>query len=299
MSLVPQEYREILVKFIFSSFVLVIAAISNKISEKFLMKRYFSHSHMHTLRSVMRNMVWLLSIIIVLFIWLGERGNFTVAMGILGAGIAFASQETIGSFTGFLNIATSNLFQIGDRVRIGNVTGDVMDINLMRTTVMEIGEWVKADQYTGRIVSVANNLIFSNPVINYTKNWHFLWDEITIPITYDSDWRLAEEIILKHGQDYSKNIQEGAFEELRTLNEKYPLQKATVEPRLFVTLTDNWIEMTLRYVTKVSERREVKGKLHYELLTHFGAEPTITIASSTFEIVGFPPLKRDSEIGKG
>ena len=299
MSLVPQEYREILVKFIFSSFVLVIAAISNKISEKFLMKRYFSHSHMHTLRSVMRNMVWLLSIIIVLFIWLGERGNFTVAMGILGAGIAFASQETIGSFTGFLNIVTSNLFQIGDRVRIGNVTGDVMDINLMRTTVMEIGEWVKADQYTGRVVSVANNLIFSNPVINYTKNWHFLWDEITIPITYDSDWRLAEEIILKHGQDYSKNIQEGAFEELRTLNEKYPLQKATVEPRLFVTLTDNWIEMTLRYVTKVSERREVKGKLHYELLTHFGAEPTITIASSTFEIVGFPPLKRDSEIGKG
>jgi len=243
-------------------------------------------------------MIWLLSIFIVLIIWLGERGNFTVAMGILGAGIAFASQETIGSFTGFLNIVTSNLFQIGDRIRIGNVTGDVMDISLMRTSVMEIGEWVKADQYTGRIVSIANNFIFSNPVINYTKNWPFLWDEITIPITYDSDWRLAEEIILKEGENNSKTIQAEASKELKKIDKKYLLKKTAIEPTLYVTLTDNWIEMTLRYVVNFSERREVKGKLYYELLKTFEAESTITIASSTIEIVGFPPLKNIGEMGK-
>ena len=298
MTLVPQEYRAILVKFISSFLVLVIAAISNKVSEKVLIKRYSSHPHMHTLYSVFRNMIWLLSIFIVLIIWLGERGNFTVAMGILGAGIAFASQETIGSFTGFLNIVTSNLFQIGDRIRIGNVTGDVMDISLMRTSVMEIGEWVKADQYTGRIVSIANNFIFSNPVINYTKNWPFLWDEITIPITYDSDWRLAEEIILKEGENNSKTIQAEASKELKKIDKKYLLKKTAIEPTLYVTLTDNWIEMTLRYVVNFSERREVMAKLYYELLKTFEAESTITIASSTIEIVGFPPLKNIGEMGK-
>ena len=281
MTLVPQEYRAILVKFISSFLVLVIAAISNKVSEKVLIKRYSSHPHMHTLYSVFRNMIWLLSIFIVLIIWLGERGNFTVAMGILGAGIAFASQETIGSFTGFLNIVTSNLFQIGDRIRIGNVTGDVMDISLMRTSVMEIGEWVKADQYTGRIVSIANNFIFSNPVINY-----------------DSDWRLAEEIILKEGENNSKTIQAEASKELKKIDKKYLLKKTAIEPTLYVTLTDNWIEMTLRYVVNFSERREVKGKLYYELLKTFEAESTITIASSTIEIVGFPPLKNIGEMGK-
>ena len=91
-------------------------------------------------------------------------------MGILGTGIAFASQEIIGSLAGYLNILTGNLYRISDRVRIGNVVGDVLDISLMRTMVMEIGEWVKADQYTGRIVSIANRAVFSDPVINYTQH---------------------------------------------------------------------------------------------------------------------------------
>ena len=297
MPYVPQVYQEILIKLIISLCVLLFAIISNKIAEKFIKKRKYSHSHIHTLRNVLRNMIWLASIVIVLFVWLGESGNLTVAMGILGAGIAFASQETIGSFVGFLNIVTGNLFQIGDRIRIGNVSGDVIDINLMRTIVMEIGEWVRGDQYTGRIVSIANNSIFSNPVINYTKNWHFLWDEITIPITYASDWRLAEEIILQHGKEYSEAIQADASKELQKLDEKYPLKKTVVEPTIYVTLTDNWIEMTLRYVINISDRREVNGKLNYELLKHFETEPTVTIASSTIEIVKFPPLKNNDNLG--
>ena len=144
------------------------------------------------LQMVLKNFIWFVSVIIVLVIWLGVGSNFTVAMGVLGAGVAFASQELIGSFTGFINIITGNLYQIGDRVKIGNVIGDVMDINLLRTTIMEIGDWVKADQYSGRIVSVANRYVFSDPVFNYTKDWNFLWDEFMIPITYSSDWKLAE-----------------------------------------------------------------------------------------------------------
>jgi small-conductance mechanosensitive channel len=244
---------------------------------------------------LVRNTVFTVGSVVILSIWLGFGSSFTVAMGIFGAGIAFASQEVIGSFAGYLNIVTGNLFRIGDRIRIGNVVGDVLDISMLRTTVMEIGEWVKADQYTGRIVTIANRVVFSDPVFNYTQHWHYLWDEITIPITYDSNWRRAGEIMLEHGQEYSSDFQADAQAELGEMVKTYLVHETPVEPMLYIVMTDNWIEMTLRYVVEARKRREVGGQLHRELLQHFEAEPGITVASATIEIVGFPPLKSDME----
>jgi len=245
---------------------------------------------MLTLRMVLRNAILFMGSAVVLFIWIGF-GNFAVFMGILGAGIAFASQEVLGSVAGYLNIVTGNLYRIGDRVRIGDVVGDVVDITLLRTTLMEIGEWVKADQYTGRIVSVANRSVFADPVFNYTQDFRYLWDEITIPITYDSNWRHAGELMLELGREYSSALLAEAEAELGTMKELYPLEDTVVEPTLYVVMTDNWIEMTLRYVVEARNRRPVTAQLHRELLQRFEADEQITVASATFEIVGFPPLR--------
>jgi small-conductance mechanosensitive channel len=244
---------------------------------------------------ITRNSLFIVGGVVILFIWLGSGSNFTVAMGILGAGIAFASQEVLGSLAGYVNIVTGNLFQIGDRVRIGSVVGDVLDVSILRTTVMEIGEWVRADQYTGRIVTVANRVVFSEPVYNYTQKWHYVWDEIAIPITYTSDWQRAGEIMLQHGREHTASFQPQAQAEFSALMKNYPVHETAVEPTLYVVMTDNWIEMTLRYVVEARERRRVKGQLHRELLQCFESAADITVASMTIEIVGFPPLRGNSE----
>ncbi len=298
MPQIPATYLDIIRKFISSLVVLLLTLGINRAASNLLRTRIKDPSHTHTLRMLVRNTAFLIGSVVILAIWLGFGSNFTVAMGILGAGIAFASQEVIGSFAGYLNIVTGNLFRIGDRARIGNVLGDVLDIGMLRTTVMEIGEWVKADQYTGRVVSIANRVVFSDPVFNYTQHWHYLWDEITIPITYDSDWRRAGETILEHGQEYSACFQDQAQSELSGMMQRYPLHDTSVEPMLYVVMTDNWIEMTMRYVVDARERRTVKGQLHRELLQHFEEEASITVASATFEIVGFPPLKGDIKYGQ-
>jgi small-conductance mechanosensitive channel len=279
--------------------VLLATLAANRAAGNLLRTRVKDPSHTHTVRMLVRNTVFFVGSAAILAIWLGFGSNFTVAMGILGAGIAFASQEVIGSFAGYLNIVTGNLFRIGDRVRIGNVVGDVLDITILRTTVMEIGEWVEADQYTGRVVSIANRVVFSEPVFNYTQHWHYLWDEIMIPITYDSNWRRAAEMMLEHGRGYSSRFLIQAKAELDDAVKRYPaLRDTPVEPTLYIIMTDNWIEMTLRYVVEAWERRKVKGQLHRELLQCFGAEADITVASATFEIVGFPPLKSDIQHGQ-
>ena len=292
----PDIYVDIIFKLALSLFTLVFTLLANRGMRRLLKARIRDAAHMHTLHMLSRNTVFAGGGIVILLIWLGSGSNLTVAMGILGAGLAFASQEVIGSFAGYVNIVTGNLFRIGDRVRIGNVEGDVLDISILRTTVMEIGEWVRADQYTGRVVTVANRVVFSDPVFNYTQHWRYLWDEIVIPVTYASDWRRAGEIMLEHGKTYTSRFQAQAQAELQAMLDHYPLHETAVEPTLFVVMTDNWIEMTLRFVVKAHERRKVKAQLHHELLQHFESQPDVTVASVTMEIVGFPPLRNEDTI---
>ena len=141
----PQTYVSIILKLLFSLLALILTVITQRILRNVLQARVKDPAQMRTLNMLVRNSVFLVGSVVILLIWLGFGSNFTVAMGILGAGIAFASQEVIGSFAGYVNIVTSNLFRIGDRVRIGDVVGDVLDVSILRTTVMEIGEWVKAE----------------------------------------------------------------------------------------------------------------------------------------------------------
>lgn len=293
MPQIPEPYLDLVAKFLSSLVVLLAGLGINLLISNLLKARLKDSSGASTLRMLIRNVVLIVASMFILAIWLGAGSNFTVAMGVLGAGIAFASQETIGSFAGFVNIVTGSLYHIGDRVRIGDVAGDVIDINLLRTTVMEIGEWVKADQYTGRIVTIANRAIFSDPVYNYTRHWRYLWDEITLPITYESDWRRAAEIMVEHGQEYTAHIQADAQAGLRALDSRFPaIEDLPVAPMLYTVMTDNWVEMTLRYVVDARQRRAVKADLHHELLGHFEKIETITVASMTVEIVGFPPIRQ-------
>jgi hypothetical protein len=132
-------------------------------------------------------------------------------------------------------------------------------------------------------------------VFNYTQHWPYLWDEIMIPVTYTSDWRRAGEIMLEHGREYTSQFQMQAQAELRALVERYPVHDTAVEPTLYVEMTDNWVEMTLRYVVEARERRKVKAQLHHELLQRFESEAEITVASVTMEIVGFPALNQEQD----
>lgn len=292
MPQIPPLYLQILQKLATSIVIVCLAVVVSRVASRLLRRRVQDDPQMQTLSVLVRKITYISAVVIILVVVFELGSNFATVLGILGAGVAFASQEVIGSFAGYLNIITGNIFRIGDRIRIGNVVGDVLDISLLRTTVMEIGEWVKADQYTGRIVSLANRVVFSDPVFNYTQHSRYLWDEIMIPVTYDTNWRRAVEIILAKGQELTWGFHAEARAELEEMAKKYPsLPAVPVEPAVYITMTDNWIELTLRYIVEARERRSIKGEIHGELLKSFGEEPEITVASATVDIVKFPPLR--------
>lgn len=292
MPQIPPLYLQILQKLAISIVIVCLAVFVSRVASRLLRRRVQDDPQMQTLSVLVRKITYISAVVIILVVVFELGSNFATVLGILGAGVAFASQEVIGSFAGYLNIITGNIFRIGDRIRIGNVVGDVLDISLLRTTVMEIGEWVKADQYTGRIVSLANRVVFADPVFNYTQHSRYLWDEIMIPVTYDTNWRRAIEIILAKGQELTRGFHAEARAEFEEMAKKYSsLPEVPVEPAVYITMTDNWIELTLRYIVEARERRSIKGEIHGELLKSFGEEPEITVASATVDIVKFPPLR--------
>jgi len=152
-------------------------------------------------------------------------------------------------------------YRVGDRIEVNGRFGDVIDIGLMYTTLLEIQGWVDGDQATGRLTIVPNGVILGDVVNNYTKDHTFIWDEITLPITYDSDWKSLAEAFTRIAKEETAVTIVDAERQMAAIMEKYYFSKRAVDPAVFVKLTDNWIELSVRYITDVRQRRDVKSRL--------------------------------------
>jgi small-conductance mechanosensitive channel len=232
---------------------------------------------------------YFLTILLLTIIFSDRLGNLTVALGVAGAGIAFALQEVIASFAGWLAIMFGGFYNTGDRVQLGGIKGDVMDIGVLRTTIMETGQWVDGDLYNGRIVLIANSYVFKEPVFNYSGDFPFLWDEIKIPIQYGSDYDKAREIILRAGIEVAGDLTIKSKQKWTSLQNKYRLEDAKTEPMITLVANDNWAEYTLRYVVGYKKRRITKSELFTKILTEIETtNGAVKMASTTFQLVQAP-----------
>lgn len=233
-----------------------------------------------------------LTVVLITVVYSNKLGGLTVALGVAGAGIAFALQEVITSFAGWLAIMFGGFYKTGDRVQLGGIKGDVMDIGVLRTTIMETGQWVDGDLYNGRIVLIANSFVFKEPVFNYSGDFPFLWDEIKIPIQYGSNYDKTSEILLKVGNEVAGDLTQKSLDKWTELQKKYRLEDAQTEPMVSLIANDNWVEFTLRYVVGYKKRRVTKTQLFTRILKEVDAtKGEIKFASATFHLVEAPELK--------
>ncbi len=213
-------------------------------------------------------------------------GNVTTALGLAGAGVAFALQEVIASAAGWFAIVFGRFYANGDRVQLGGIRGDVIDIGVFRTTIMECGEWVAGDLYNGRVVRVANSFVFKEPVFNYSADFPFLWDELRVPIRHGSDHRLAKRILLEIADREVGDYARGAEDAWRRLVERFGIEPMQVRPMVTVAFDDNWITLTLRYAVDLRRRRATQDTLFSALLDAVAAsDGGMEIASTTLELV--------------
>ncbi len=188
-------------------------------------------------------------------------------------------------------LTTGRFYRVGDRVQLGGIKGDVIDIGLLRTTVMEIGDWVHGDLYTGRVVRIANSFVFKEPVFNYSGDFGFLWDEITLPVTYGVHHAAAREMLMRVVQEVAGQYVEPAKHEWREMLARYRVEDARLDPMVSLVLTDNWLEFTVRYVVPFDRRRTVKDRLFTRVLDEVEASGgKLQLASATSAVVALPRI---------
>lgn len=235
---------------------------------------------------------YLTAFLILATVFSDRLSGLTVAFGVAGAGIAFALQEVIASIAGWVAISFGGFYNPGDRVQVGGIKGDVIDIGVLRTTLMELGQWVNGDAYNGRIVRVANSFVFKEPVFNYSGDFPFLWDEITFPVRYGSDWKFAREMIeCVVGEvcgEYARQSQDAWQNVVR----KYRIEDARIDPMVTIRADENWIEFTVRYIVDYQKRRATKDLLYSRILEEVDKNSgRVGIATAGFELLSAPSLE--------
>lgn len=241
-------------------------------------------------------------IVALISIWVGPNAHLATVGGLIGAGVAFALQNFIIAIAGYVVIMRGKSFSIGDRIIMGGVRGEVIALDFFQTTVLEMGQppsveseadpamWVMARQYTGRIVTVSNGEIFKEPIYNYSRDFPFLWEEIMMPVAYDGNDGEAERILLDVARKHTTPIEEMSKPAREHLKRIYDLSPPDVKPRVYYRLTDNWIALTLRFIVPDRGIREIKDAMYRDILSRF-RQAGIDVASSTYDIVGFPPVR--------
>ena len=267
--------------------MVAVAAVLSAALGRLLARRSSDPYGRYYARKGARYAVAAVTVVVLAIVWQAFAGRLGVVLGLATAGLAFAMQEVIGAVAGWFNIVSGRIFRVGDRIQMGGVRGDVIDITPLRTKVMEIGSstdggtWVRGRQYTGRIVALSNKTTFTEPVFNYSSIFDFIWEELTIPVRHDGNWHEAETILQEEAARASSS--EGADQAMDAMVDRYPVGRAEVEPRVFVRSTDNYMELSARFVVPVRTARSVTDDMTRRVTDRLAAAG-IEVASTTQEV---------------
>ena len=237
----------------------------------------------------------------ILSIWFDDPARLGTVIGMVGAGIAFALQRVITAVAGYFVILRGKTFNVGDRIVMGGVRGDVIDLSFMQTQIMEMGQspkeqadepsmWIRSRQFTGRIVTVTNDKVFDEPVYNYTRDFPYIWDEISLPIRYQDDRGKAEQVLVDAARRHAVTREKLGDDEQARLKDSFGIDIGDIDPRVYWRITDNWLELTVRFLAPDHGVRPIKDAMSREVMAELD-KAKIGIASGTYAIVEVPPIK--------
>jgi len=230
-------------------------------------------------------MMYAVGLISIIFIWSNRFASFATFLGLVSAGLAIAFKDPIANIAAWYYILADKPFKVGDRVEIDHHIGDIIDISLFQITMIEIRNWVQADQSTGRIIHVPNSKVFNQSVMNYSTLVGHLWNEIRLPLTLDSNWRRAKEVMEAILQTHAPVLSEDVYKELEELSDKYMITASKLSPIVFTSIEDNGIVLTMRYMCPIRQRRASANTLYEEILTQLGPLKDVRFSYNTLRIL--------------
>lgn len=233
---------------------------------------------------VQKTLAYVLGITFVLMItivWFGSLTGWSAYLGIVSAGLAIALQDPVTNLAGWMFIAIRKPFVVGDRIEIGGHRGDVIDLRLFQFTLIEVGNWVDAEQSTGRIIHIPNGWIFKQTTANYTMGFNFIWNELPITITFESDWQKAKSILTEIAENHRLLEDATTRQQVKEASRKYMIHFRHLTPSVWTSVADIGVTLTIRYICEPRSRRSTEGMIWEEVLRAFGEVENIDFAYPT------------------
>jgi small-conductance mechanosensitive channel len=220
-------------------------------------------------------------LVMVVSIWAGAIQSFGTFLGLVSAGLAIALKDLVVNLAGWGFILWRRPFQLGDRIQIGDFAGDVIDVRIFQFTLMEIGNWVNADQSTGRVIHVPNGKVLSDVLANYTRGFQYIWNEIPVVVTFESDWRKAKTALAEIADRHAMHLTAAAEHQIKESSRRFMIFYSKLTPTVYTNVVDIGVELTLRYLCNPRERRGTAQAIWEDILDSFAGFEDVDFAYPT------------------
>ena len=259
----------------------VVLFLCKMLTARFVNRKVDDDKRQYHARKTVTYVYTMILIVVLGSIWFQGMASLGTFLGLASAGLAVALHETIANMAGFFFIEARKPFRVGDRIELGDVKGDVIDIRLFQFSIVEVGNWVAADQSTGRIVHIPNSMAMRMPISNYHIGFEYIWNEIPVLVTFESNWKKAKEVLLAIGKENAEHLSPGAQEQIRRAARKYLIVAGKLTPTVYTDVTDSGVLLTIRYLVDPRQRRGTEQKMWEDILDAFAKESDINLAYNT------------------
>lgn len=249
------------VKLVCAAFGVFLIHLLFRLLERTLPQHFRQRDARYRIRKIIVFVGYAVVLLFITILFEDRLGRVTFALGVAGAGVVVALQDVIASFAGWFAIGLSSLYSVGQRIQIGDTKGDVLDISVMRTTLMEVGNWVRRDLYSGRVVRIPNSFVLKGQVFNYSQGFRFLWDEIKIPLTADSNLELGRDMLLRCAKEVVSDYLEEAQSTWKGVTDNYRLENPSLEPTVSLIVNHGSLEFTVSYIVDYASATSMKDRL--------------------------------------
>jgi small-conductance mechanosensitive channel len=264
-----------------SLFVILIIVIVQRLVRRFLLGKISDIKIRYQWQKISLYIAVFLIILFLINTWLNIFGSVATFLGLISAGIAIALKDPLVNMVAWLFILIRQPFKVGDRIQIGEIAGDVIDIRLFQFSLNEIGNWVDADQSTGRIIHIPNGKIFTEPQSNYTAGFQYIWHEIPVLLTFESNWKKAKQILTDVVNHHGVQLSQEAEKQIKAAARTFLIFYNKLTPIVYTTVKDSGVLLTLRYMCGPRERRSIEEKIWEDILIKFAECDDIDFAYPT------------------
>lgn len=273
--------HDVMDKVISSILILIFYFIGSRISSWFLLLTPREYSLQYSLNKTAHFVLGIVVVVAFVKIWIVGGASLSTFLGLFSAGLAIALQDLVVSIAGWVFLMTAQPFKVGQRVQIANHIGDVVDIRLFQFSIQEIGNWVDGEQATGRILHLPNSYVFKHPLANYNAGFEFIWSELPIIVTFESNWKKALSILRTIAKEHATKLSTIAAHQVKEAASEFMFAETKFDPVVWVSVADHGVNLTVRYLTSPKKKRSTDSDLWQAVLGAFQNANDIDLAYPT------------------